>query len=587
MCGIGGIIFKNNKPVEKKLLRLMAGALEHRGPDGIGYYIDDGLGLVHRRLAIIDLENGAQPMENHKHVLVANGEIYNYLELRQQFPQYHWKTKSDCESILNLFSDDDSACFNHLRGMFAFAIYNKSTRHLMLARDPYGIKPLYIAETEDAFIFASESKAILATGLVDREVDSYALGDFLAHQFVHGKHCLFKSIKRVKPGDMLHISQGHIVQTDRLKRSLGDSGKWSKSTEAELIEQLDHVLNDSLNIHLRSDVPYGLFLSGGIDSNSILSLLRRFEAPRICLTAQFKELGMASVHNEMDQASQVADLDRHIKVTIGEQDFLKKFPQIIEAFDDCTADYAMIPTWFLGEAASKAGLKVILSGEGGDEFFAGYGRYRKRFWHMFKKQKTFPKNCLAQIDLLHQPWHQLSYQDSMAMDSSILLSDLQKKQLCDIDGWLAPDLLLKLDRSLMSHGVEGRTPFVDQTLSTFAFSLPDKVKIKSSKGKWILRQWLHKNQPLSNAFGRKRGFSVPVANWLYRHRKHLVVLIKRQKMLEQWMKLQTVEHLFEKQFDQHFVLCWHLLVFIVWYKIHIECKKPNDFGDLFTLLEKD
>ncbi|MGB1548163.1 MAG: asparagine synthase (glutamine-hydrolyzing), partial [Alphaproteobacteria bacterium] len=348
-------------------LATLSDALVHRGPDGQGTYLNGAVGLVHRRLAIIDLETGDQPFHHPEGpVLVANGEIYNHVELRKALSDQPFRTRSDCEPPLHLYAEAGLRFTERLRGMYGLAIYDPRRECLVLARDPFGIKPLYYAETEIGFVFASEPQALLRAGLVTPALRTQGRNELLQLQFTTGPATVFEGIQRVLPGETLIIEKGRITYRER--HPALPEGKPDTLSEADALVWLDTVLRDSVRVHQRSDVPYGLFFSGGIDSSVLLALMAELnERPVAALTAGFP--GTAA-RDERAHARQLAEVvgAEYVEVEFTEDDFWDHLPAIVGAMDDPVADYAILPTWKLARAASRS-LKVVLCGEGGDEIF--------------------------------------------------------------------------------------------------------------------------------------------------------------------------------------------------------------------------
>ncbi|MGY8991913.1 MAG: asparagine synthase (glutamine-hydrolyzing), partial [Rhodospirillales bacterium] len=380
MCGIAGIMTISGSPPRDADLDALTEALHHRGPDGKGRHQSGSVGLIQTRLAIIDLKTGDQPLyaelDGEKRcVLVGNGEIYNYVELREELGTELFSTQSDCEPPLQLYLRHGIDYPRYLRGMYALAIHDPSKDRLILSRDPFGIKPLYYAETQDGFSFASEPQALVAAGLVEPTVRQKAIKELLQLQFTCGPDTAFEGIKRVLPGETIVVEGGLIVERHRLP-VLPEGAPQEQSLEAAL-SQLDEILHRSVELHQRSDVPYGMFLSGGIDSSVMLAMMKRLNVePVHAFTVGFSG---GHTHDERDQARAVAHAvgAQHTEIEFTEQDFWTLLPQVAAAMDDPVADYAILPTYKLAQTAKEAGLKVILTGEGGDELFAGYGRYRR------------------------------------------------------------------------------------------------------------------------------------------------------------------------------------------------------------------
>ena len=374
MCGIAGLILASNAPPPSpSLLSQMIDTMQHRGPDGVGHHLLGRVALVHNRLAIIDLVTGDQPLFAGPAALVCNGEIYNYRELRVAMPGINFATNSDCEPPLHLWLRDGPAYAEALRGMYSIAIHERVARSVTLSRDPFGIKPLYLAQIDGGLAFASEPQALLQSGLVKRQVRPAAREELLQLQFTTGAETIFEGIQRLLPGETVTCSDGRVL--DRRRVSHLPEGGPETIDEDTALTRLDRALEESVDLHQRSDVPYGMFLSGGIDSATVLALMARLNSqPVLAFTAGWDT---TAAHDERAQAAIVAKAlgAKHETIEINEAMVWQHLPEIVACMDDPAADYAIIPTWFLARRA-RQDVKVVLSGEGGDEIFAGYGRYR-------------------------------------------------------------------------------------------------------------------------------------------------------------------------------------------------------------------
>jgi asparagine synthase (glutamine-hydrolysing) len=510
MCGIAGVMMRGGAPADAAPLGRMIDALAHRGPDDRGLHIEGAVGLGHTRLSIIDLATGHQPLvEPGGCKLVANGEIYNDPELRAELAGAPFATGSDCESALHLYLRDGPAFAAALRGMYAIALWDPTARRLLLARDPFGIKPLYIAETEDALAFASEPQALIAAGFATARVDPLRRAELLQLKFTTGRPTIFPGVSRVLPGETLVIEDGRIIE--RRQRAALPPGPPRKARDPALLAQLDTVLMDTVEHHLRSDVPYGLFLSGGIDSAVLATAMARLRSqPIVALTA-----GFPGGVDETAQAQRVATAvgaDHHV-ITMTAEDFWAEAPRIAACLDDPTTDAAALPTYLLGRAA-RGLLKVVLSGEGADEMFGGYGRYRRASWFGLVRRTSRNHGV---FDRWRAPGLG-GWRDGLADDEDAAYAGgrgaIQGLQAMDCGQWLPNDLLVKADRCLMAHGVEGRTPFLDPVVADFAFRLPDRAKVRGRFGKWLLREWLASALPEAAAFAKKKGFNPPVGAWI-------------------------------------------------------------------------
>lgn len=591
MCGIAGIMTRDGAAPEAGVLDALLGALSHRGPDGEGRYIAGGVALLQNRLAIIDLATGDQPLyEPGGAALVANGEIYNYVELRAEMAATtDFRTQSDCEVPLHLYRRDGLDFAEHLRGMYAIAIHDPAADgRLVLSRDPFGIKPLYYVQTDDHFAFASEPQALLAAGLVDggAAIDDDARHVMLQLKFGCGETTPIRGIRRVLPGETIVVQRGRVI--DRRRRAALPSGGPEEIGEAAAIERLDQALTDSVTVHQRSDVPYGLFLSGGIDSSAILAIMAALnERPVVAYTAGFSG---GHVHDERDHARMLAAHlgAEHHEVDFGEADFWESLPRIAAAMDDPAADYAILPTFKLAERAARD-LKVVLCGEGGDELFAGYGRYRalRRPWWLGGRSIRH-RGIFDGLGVLREegrPWRDpIAGQEALGAGEG--RNRLQTAQAIDCADWLSNDLLTKLDRCLMAHGLEGRTPFLDPKVAEAAFRLPDRLKINGKRGKWLLRKWLDRRLPEARPFERKRGFTVPVGPWIAARGARLGPLVAHQPAIEEIAKPDAVIDLFAKADGRRAGhAAWTLLFYALWHAGVIE-GRASAGRDVFTMLEE-
>ncbi|MBT4043955.1 MAG: asparagine synthase (glutamine-hydrolyzing) [Rhodospirillaceae bacterium] len=589
MCGIAGIMTTDGTAPDQSTLDILQAALRHRGPDGAGQHLGEGVGLVHTRLAIIDLKTGDQPFQSPDGTaLIANAEIYNYLELRETLvagPQdIQLKTQSDCEPALYLYCRDGVDFANQMRGMYAIAIHDPNEGQLILARDPFGIKPLYYVEGPFGFAFASEPAALLKAGLVGPGVAEQPLHELLQIQFTTGRHTIHPDIHRVLPGETLVIAQGRIV--DRRRRSALPLTPPREQTETAALAELEQVLMDSVEIHQRSDVPYGMFLSGGIDSSALLTLMTRLnDQPVHAFTAGFSG---TKVHDERDQARALARQlgAEHYEIDFVESDFWALLPEVAAVLDDPAADYATLPTYKLAAKAKAAGMKVVLSGEGGDELFAGYGRYKdaQRSWWVGGPRIMRRTGRFDRLGILRQPSD--TWRDGIRAAESTLgaadLSRLQLAQAIDCADWLPNDLLIKLDRCLMAHGVEGRTPFLDPVVANFAYRLPDDLKLQNGKGKYLLRRWLATASPMARPFDRKFGFTVPVAEWIRSRGEKLGPLVAAQPGVHAIAHPDRVTALYQSSGKRQGFAAWTLLFYALWHRHHVLGAAPQ--GDVFETL---
>ncbi|MDP3869387.1 asparagine synthase (glutamine-hydrolyzing) [Phenylobacterium sp.] len=554
MCGIAGVIGPGGSA------RPLIEAIVHRGPNGVFVEEQPGRSLAHARLSIIDLEGGWQPLHAAGSTVIGNGEVYNYVELARDFELGgRLATGSDFEPLLHLYAQEGPAAFDRLRGMYAFCLIGNDGR-VWLVRDPFGIKPLYLLEHEGAVAFASEPRAFLAAGLIGTDLSEDRARELLAFNYTLGEETIFPGLRRLAPGEIVEVADGKIVPHGR--RMAVPAGTASGGGEAALLKRLDAVLEDSVRVHQRSDVPYGLFLSGGIDSATVATLMARLnERPVTAFTCGFDAPGARDERAQAERVARALDLDWR-ETRFGEEDFWRILPQVAWAMDDPTADYATLPTYKLAEAA-KGALTVVLTGEGGDELFGGYGRYRRALRPAWLGGRLAePRSADAQV---------LARWRAAAMPPAGL-TRLQQAQWADIATWLPNDLLTKLDRCLMAHGLEGRTPFLDPEVAALAFALPDRFKVRGRYGKWLLRKWLERACPAAAPWAPKQGFTVPVNTWIAPRAADLAGRIAKIEAVRRVRTPEAVAAAFANESSDR----WALLFYAVWSLIHLEGAAPAE-----------
>jgi asparagine synthase (glutamine-hydrolysing) len=582
MCGIAGLVLKPGCTPDPVVLNALTRALAHRGPDGHGHHVQGNVALSHTRLAIIDLVTGDQPLHAGPASLVGNGEVYNYRELRSGNALV-CATGSDCEPPLHLFRRDGAGFAEALRGMYALAIHDRAARQVVLARDPFGIKPLYIAETAQGIAFASEPQALIAAGLVAPRLREPALHELLQLQFTTGADTIFEGITRLLPGETITLADGAIL--DRRRRAALPEGGPEAITEEAALARLDAALQDSVDLHQRSDVPYGMFLSGGTDSAAVLAMMARLnDRPVLAFTAGFDVPSAADEREAAARAAAAAGA-RHVTLDVTRAEVFRHLPEIVACMDDPAADYAIIPTWFLARRAVQE-VKVVLSGEGGDEIFGGYGRYRsamKPWWLGGKAMRAH--GAFDRLDVLRDPprfWRD-GIEAATAAAATPGRTRLQAAQALDVADWLPNDLLVKLDRCLMAHAVEGRTPFLDAGVAAAAFRLPDAMKVRDGQGKWILRQWLARHFAASEPFRKKQGFTVPVGAWIAEEADRLAPLVAAQAGVAAVAKPDRILPLFRAAAGKREgFAAWHLLFHALWHRRHVEGRRAE--GDVHAFL---
>jgi asparagine synthase (glutamine-hydrolysing) len=560
VCGIAGIIRWDGRPVLEHEVRDMCGAMVHRGPDDEGVFIGDGVGLGQRRLSIIDLESGHQPMcnEDGSVWIVFNGEIYNYQELRRDLLRngHTFRTHGDTETIIHLYEEMGPRCVERLRGMFAFCIWDTRRRQVLLARDRIGIKPLYYADRNGELLFSSELKPILAlpagAGGVDRSLNWEAVGHLFATLATPGTTSIVKGVEKLEPAHVATASEG---------RPLTPTRYWDvqfapneRATEAELVEQLREVLNEAVVLHQVSDVPVGAFLSGGLDSSAVVGMMAKPNEGR------FKtfSIGFAEASfNELDHARVVATqfgTDHHDLVL--RPDVVRIVEDLTWYLDEPFGDTSAIPTYMVSKLASEH-VKVVLSGDGGDEIFAGYDKYvvegqeRRRdalprplrqaaggigsllpegtpgrrflrhlaldgaerymdaqlLFHADETQKLFKRDAFQQI-AAHDPWGA-----SLPLMQHGGADWLAAAQYRDIHTYLPLDILTKVDRMTMAHSLEARPPLLDHKLVEFAATVPARFRIKDGTTKYLFKQAMRGILPDQIIDRQKHGFAVPLARW--------------------------------------------------------------------------
>lgn len=545
MCGITGITDKQVEGLEQAIER-MTKAIAHRGPDDDGYYVDDMVALGMRRLAIIDLEHGRQPITtpDERFIIFFNGEIYNYKEMKKELVGYDFKTESDTEVILAGFAKFGPEIFRKLRGMFALAIYDTQEKKLVLARDPFGVKPLYYWQRGNKIAaFASEVKSFLSLKGFKAEVNDAAVYNYLSFQYNPLDECFFKGVFKLAPGHHLTLD---------IKTGIFDVKRYyhfefrpdERLTEDAMAEKIRTTMKDSVAHHMIADVPVGSFLSGGIDSSIIATLMQeeRGEKRIKTFTVGF---GAVSEGLEARQTAEPLGTD-HTELTVSAEEYFEALPKAIYHFDEPVADPSALGLYFLAREARQS-VKVVLSGEGADELFGGYNiylaplaaaklrRYVPRFllklatylpvrgreyarraylkleeWYI-GNASVFKKNEIAKI-WIGEP--QKSYSLASLYAEAHDLSDSAKMQYIDINTWLVGDILAKADKMTMAHSLELRVPFLDVEVAKTASRLPDRFKWKEGTTKYLLREAFRTVLPESTRLRKKLGFPTPVGEWL-------------------------------------------------------------------------
>ena len=582
MCGIAGYFLKQGAQPLPDCLDIMQARLHHRGPDNKDTAILGRAGFTQTRLAIIDLAGGHQPFlsdqPDGRAMLVANGEIYNHQALRGELEAgFSFQSRSDCEVLLPLWLTRAEELCSAPRGMFAAALYDEATDTGCLVRDPFGIKPLYYCAHETGLYFASEITALRAIGLGDKDADRLCAAYVLDKQFAPCPVSPFSGIRKLATGEQLRIQNGQI--TSRLRYNPLDGAGQPSDPQA-----LDSQIHDSVEAHQMSDVPFGLFLSGGVDSSVLLAAMTQLRqagktaghsSELLAYTARFDSDTLA---DETELARTLARKTgaEFIDVRYDQTLFFAQCGAAIEAMDEPVADYAILPSYALA-ARARQDVKVVLSGEGGDEFFAGYGRYRAGLRLVGAKFANRPGPALTsgllRADLAgHLKDHLQRQTDRLPSVTSRMVrreQALAQLQRYDSDSWLPDNLLVKLDRCLMRNSLEGRTPFVDNRLSVYGLHLPFDQKIRGKDGKYALKAWLAEQLPEARPFTRKRGFTVPVGQWIEADADRLGTAVAQLDFLAEIIHADQITPVFRQASGRGGLLAWRVLFLALWHQIHV------------------
>ncbi|WP_409270984.1 asparagine synthase (glutamine-hydrolyzing) [Neobacillus sp. SCS-31] len=616
MCGFIGCVHEqaqNFKDEEKKIFKSMNDIITHRGPDDDGYYFDEHVQFGFRRLSIIDIECGAQPLtyENERYWIIFNGEVYNYLELRDELLKegLEFATESDTEVIIALYSHLKEKAVQKLRGMFAFVIWDKQEKTLFGARDHFGIKPFFYYEDGGRTFFASEKKSILLA-LDNQELNYDSLQHYLTYQFVPEPETMTDGIHKLEPGHYFTKKAGGKMD---IKRYWKANFTPVLKAEDEFVQEIRDVLFDSVKMHMRSDVPVGSFLSGGIDSSIIASIAKEYHPAIKTFSVGFERDGFS----EIDVAKETADKlgVENISYVITPEEYMAEVPKIMWHMDDPLADPACIPLYFVAREARKH-VTVVLSGEGADELFGGYNIYREPGdLQVFNKIPRVGKVILKGIagmmpegtrgksfiergvtpmeeryignakifteeekrELLNVYREGLDFTDitKKLYSESEGYNPVDRMQYIDIHTWMRGDILLKADKMTMAHSLELRVPFLDKEVFAVASRIPADLKTANGTTKYILRKAAETVVPEHVLNRKKLGFPVPIRHWL-------------KDEMNTWAKdlirESNTDHLFNKQYllkllDDHCLgkvdnsrKIWTVLMFMVWHQVYVEDK---------------
>jgi asparagine synthase (glutamine-hydrolysing) len=587
MCGICGKVNldRNDASVEPALIRAMMDTIRHRGPDDDGLYVTPGAGLGHTRLSIIDLGSGHQPLSNEDGTIwiVFNGEIYNYRELRAFLvgKGHVFKTQTDTEAIVHLYEELGPQCLEKLRGMFAFALWDEKKKTLFLARDRVGIKPLYYSLTDKAIVFASEIKAILADPAIRRELAPEMIDRFLSFLYVPGEETLLRGISKLAPGHYLQLKDGKAEIRQYWDLQFFQPAERPSLKDAE--NKLSNLLAEAVELHMIADVPVGILLSGGVDSTAVLSCAaERTQKEISSFTVGFSDPG---VDDERPYARLAAEScgSRHHEMTITASDFAEFLPRYVWHMEEPVCEPPAVALYYVSKLARNY-VKVLLSGEGGDEAFAGYNNYRSIVWLERLKQvwpavngaaswglsqlnswvhssrvakyaplvnATFPDYYysrtstpyrytgngigeLYSVDFVKSIDREYTVEPIRKLFSTVKNQSVLDQMLyIDTKTWLPDDLLIKADKMTMANSLELRVPLLDHRILEFAASLPPHYKLNGFTLKYIWKQCLSKRVPGRILKRRKAGFPVPYESWLrYTLKDQVRAILTDRKTME-------------------------------------------------------
>jgi asparagine synthase (glutamine-hydrolysing) len=614
MCGFIGCVHdktQNYSDEQKQQFKNMNDIITHRGPDDDGFYYDDHIQFGFRRLSIIDIESGHQPLtyENERYWIIFNGEVYNYVELREELLSegLTFSTSSDTEVIIALFSHLKEKAVEKLRGMFSFVIWDKQEQTLYGARDPFGIKPFFYFEDGERTFFASEKKSILL-GLENDVINYDSLQHYLTYQFVPEPTTMSDGIKKLEPG---HFFTKKIGSPMEIKRYWKAHFKPVHKSEPDFIKEIKDVLFDSVKMHMRSDVPVGSFLSGGIDSSIIASIAKEYHPAIKTFSVGFEHNGFS----EIDVAKETAEKlgVENISYVISPQEYMNEIPKIMWHMDDPLADPACVPLYFVAREARKH-VTVVLSGEGADELFGGYNIYHEpQSLEVFNKIPKAGKVLLKGIagmmpegmrgksfiergvtpmeeryignakmfteeekrELLNVYREGLDYTDitKPLYAESRGYDPVDRMQYIDIHTWMRGDILLKADKMTMAHSLELRVPFLDKAVFEVASKIPTSLKTVHGTTKYILRKAAEGVVPAHVLDRKKLGFPVPIRHWLKDEMNEWAKKIIRESntdhLINKSYVLQLLEDHCQGKADNSRKI-WTVLMFMVWHQVYVE-----------------
>ena len=600
MCGINGIISKNKN--KETIIKDMNNKIIHRGPNNEGIYTDDYIALGHRRLSIIDLTTGNQPIYNEDEsiLIVYNGEVFNYQELKNELSNYNYKTNSDTEVLLHAYEEWGKDFVKKLRGMFSFCIYDKNKKELFLARDPFGIKPLYYYKKDDLFLFSSEIKAFLEHPDFKKELNKEMLGAYLTFSFTPGSNTFFKDVYKLKPGHTMTIN----IDTLDIKIEEYFKLQFTSTNESfeSVVEEISNTMKESVKYHLISDVEVGSFLSSGIDSSYLVSLAKPDKTYTVGYTNK--------KYSEIDNAKELCDKlgINNTSSIITKEEYMKAIPDVFYHMDEPTTDACSIAVYFLSKLASRD-VKVVLSGEGADEFFGGYNSYDDNIYTKLPLSirkfiasicKILPKNKYTRYLIrrgksLEESYVSVNrnfYDDELDnvlkfkdyIKNKDILKDtfieyknepeINKKLAVDIKYWLADNIFTIVDKMTMAFSIESRVPFTDIEVFKVSSKLNKDHKIRNGMTKAALREAAKKDIPNESYKKKKLGFPVPVREWIKENDFYTEI--------KQTFNKPIVDELFNKEYilkllEEHknnkkdnYRRIWAIYSFLKWHEVFFE-----------------
>ena len=614
MCGIVGMFNKHGRPVDQMVLEAMGDQIVHRGPDDSGMHFDNNVGLGFRRLSIIDLEGGHQPLSNEDGTvwISFNGEIYNYQELRRWLVDrgHQFRTESDTEVIVHLYEEKGVDLLKDLRGMFAFAIHDTRNQQVLIARDHFGIKPLYYTETADSLIWGSEIKSLLQAPGVQREVNPESFWNYLTFQYAPDPLTMFKGIHKLPAAHFMLIKDGKV----KIERYWELKFEEQERPLSYYIEGTREILRNSVKAHMNSHVARGAFLSSGVDSSTIVALLKELEQVKT-FTVGFEGAGGQSELKYARETAKILGTEHH-DVLVTADEYLQALPRLMYNQDEPIADPSAIGLYFVAELASKY-ITVVLSGEGADEVFGGYTIYRepmslKMFDYMpmsirrtlgsiaekfpegmkgrsflMRGSRTLQERFIGNAFIFGEGMKEEFVKfnpDAMGLrrylditqpiyDRAAAYNDITKMQYVDFHTWLPGDILMKADKMTMANSLELRVPFLDKEVFEFASQIPAKYRMMNGTTKYVLREAVKDILPREVAERPKLGFPIPTRQWLrnehYGWARDLIQSSPVDHLINKQYVLQLLED-HKNGVRDNARKVWTVLMFMLWHQIYVE-----------------